>query len=99
VELVYHGYRQDKTAQELRNSALTAEPNQADALAPSKDIGRALDLVLGFRNVFGLRRLGIDVRAGCFFPGKAFRRNEGDDTEPLIRNAETAFSVVAKFWW
>jgi alginate production protein len=99
VELVYHGYKLDKIAEVLRNSALTAEMNQVSTLLPSKDIGRALDIVIAFRNVFGLRRLGVDLRAGWFFPGKAFRRNEGDEENPLIRDAQTGFSMLAKFWW
>jgi alginate production protein len=99
VELVYHAYRLDQVAQELRNSALTAEMNQLDNVAPSKDVGRALDIVLGFRNVFGLKRLGIDLRAGWFYPGKAFRRNEGDEENPVIRDAQTGATLVAKLWW
>jgi alginate production protein len=99
IEIVYHRYRLDKLAEGLRNSELTAEMNQLDTLLPSKHVGRALDLVLGFRNVFGLKRLGIDLRAGWFFPGKAFRRNEGDDENPVIRDAQTGATMVAKFWW
>jgi len=99
VELVYHAYKLDKVAETLRNSALTAEMNQLDTVPPSKDVGRALDIVLGFRNVFGLKRLGIDLRAGWFFPGKAFRRNEGDEDNPVIRDAQSGATMVAKFWW
>jgi alginate production protein len=66
---------------------------------PSKDIGSGLDIVLGFRNLFGLRRLGLDLRGGVFFPGKAFLRNEGDDVNPILRRADKAVAVVGKIWW
>lgn len=99
VELVAHAYRLNKVAEQLRNSALTAEMNQLDTLAPSKDVGRALDVVIGFRSLFGVKRLGLDLRAGWFFPGKAFRRNEGDDDNPVIRDAKKGLAVVGKLWW
>ena len=70
VDLVYHHYRLNKLADEIRNSALTAQMNQDDTRL-DKNAGRALDIVLGFRNVLGVRRLGLDVRAGLFFPGNA----------------------------
>lgn len=98
VDLVYHHYRLNRFADALRNSALTAEINQIDA-APSKKIGNALDLVIGLRNVFGVRKLGIDLRAGLFFPGNAYRRNDGTDEDPQYRNADKGISVLAKFWW
>jgi alginate production protein len=98
VDLVYHRYRLDRIADEIRNSALTAQMNQDDANL-SKDMGSAFDIVLGFRNLFGVRRLGLDVRAGWFFPGKAFRIEEGDPDNPVFRRAEKGNSVVAKFWY
>jgi alginate production protein len=99
VDLVYHRYRLDKIADEIRNSALTALMNQDDANL-SKYMGRALDIVLGFRNLFGVRRLGLDVRVGWFFPGrKAFRIEEGDPDNPVFRHADKGNSVVAKFWY
>jgi alginate production protein len=51
------------------------------------------------RQVFGLRRFGIDLRLGWFFPGKAFIRNDGDDENPILRKADKGFTFVAKFWW
>jgi len=98
VELIYHRYWLDKIADELRNSALTAQMNQVETRL-SKDVGSGVDIVLGFRNVFGLRRLGLDVRAGWFFPGEAFLRSEGDEENPNLRHADTGFVMVAKFWW
>jgi alginate production protein len=98
VDLVYHKYRQHKLSEELRNSPLTAELNQVEGRF-SRDIGQAFDVVVGLRRLFGLPRLGVDVRAGYFKPGKAFTRNDGTDEEPLIRGADKGVSVLFKFWW
>ena len=104
VDLVYHRYKLNHLADTLRNSALTAEMNQ-DASRPSKQVGDALDIVVGIRNLFGIRRLGLDLRAGWFFPGHAFR-NEVITTNPVTRrqtssyrNADLGISVIAKFWY
>lgn len=95
VDFVYHHYWLDEFADELRNSAITAQMNQ-DTTQRSKDVGSAFDVVLGVRNLFGLRRLGMDLRAGLFFPSKAFRveQDNGD-----FRSADKGISVLAKFWW
>jgi len=98
VDLVYHRYRSHKLAAELRNSALTALMNQDEA-RPSKDVGSALDIVIGIRRLFGIRRLGVDLRAGWFFPGDAFRILGGDPGEPAFRPAKKGVGVVAKFWY
>ena len=72
--------------------------NQVDSQL-SKDVGSGFDIVLGFRHLFGVRRLGLDLRAGWFFPGTAFLRNDGDEANPDIRDADDAFTLVAKIWW
>lgn len=95
LEVAYHYYRLDEFADELRNSAVTAELNP-DAINPSKDVGHGLDVVLGLRNLFGVRGLGVDLRTGVLFPGKAFRRNEGDEDEPIFRDPDLGFSLTAK---
>lgn len=100
VDLVYHKYRANEFADEIRNWALTAKMNQDPAQPPSKDVGTAFDLVVGFRNLFGVRRLGLDVRAGWFRPGKAFRNEvTGAPDNPKFRNADKGISVLAKFWY
>jgi alginate production protein len=100
VDLVYHRYRANEPTDEIRNWALTARMNQDPTRRPSKDVGTALDLVLGFRNLFGVRRLGLDVRAGLFFPGRAFRNDVSTDPEdPKFRTADKGISVLAKFWY
>lgn len=98
LDLLVHHYRLDQIADTIRNSPLTAEMNQIETQL-SKDVGRALDIVLAFRNLFGVRRLGLDLRMGWFFPGNAFRRNDGDQDMPDIRHADKGFSVLAKFWF
>jgi alginate production protein len=99
VDVIYHDYELDAFAETLRNAAVTAELNQDPAMR-SHDVGRALDVVIGFRNVFGIRRLGVDVRAGKFFPGSAFRNSfinsEGEET---FDKANTSTAVVVKLWW
>jgi alginate production protein len=104
VDVVYHRYRTNEIATQLRNSALTAEMNQSDS-PPSKRVGEALDLVVGMRNLFGVRRLGLDIRAGFFFPRAAFR-NEVVSTDPVtgdavsrFRKADKSISFIAKFWF
>ena len=94
VDLVYHHYRLNRFAEELRGSAITALMNQGDTPL-SKHVGNEFDVILGFRNLFGLRRLGFEVRAGWFFPGSAFLRNDGDETNPIIRKADKAVSILA----
>jgi alginate production protein len=98
IDLVYHRYWLDKIADEIPGSPITALMAQFDPLL-SKNVGSALDLVLGFRQLFGLRRLGVDVRVGWFFPGPAYVRNDGTDENPILRGADKGFTVVAKFWW
>lgn len=100
VDLVYHKYRLNRFAEEIRNWALTAEMNQDSTRPPSKDVGQAFDIVLGFRNLFGVRRLGLDLRMGWFFPGKALRNDITTDPDnPAFRRADKGISVLAKFWW
>lgn len=98
VDLVYHRYRLHRIADTFRSSALTAEINQIDNRM-SKDLGQAVDVVLGFRRLFGFRRLGLDLRTGWFFPGDAFLQNDGTDARPLLHKAHKGFAVVSKIWW
>jgi alginate production protein len=113
VDLVYHKYRLAKLAEELPNSAITAQMNQIDIAIPSadpdadpilipvrsRDVGQGLDVIVGMRQLFGIRRLGLDLRFGWFFPGAAFRRNDGTEENPQLRNADKSIAFIAKFWW
>ena len=98
ADMVYHRYRLHKIAEEIRNSPITAQLNQVDT-RQSRDVGQALDIVLGFRQLFGVRRLGLDLRMGVLFPGKAYLRNDGDDVDPIYRNGDKSYAMVAKFWY
>jgi alginate production protein len=95
LDLVYHNYKLVENAQgALFSSAVTAELNQ-DPMHQSKDVGNEIDIILGFRNLFGFRTFGFEVRAGKFFPGKAYRNPEGDPDAPTFRGADDAYSVLA----
>lgn len=98
VDIVYHRYKLVKIASEFRSSGVTAQMNQVDTHL-SKKVGDEIDIVLGFRNLFGYRRLGFEVRGGWFRPGNAFLRNVGTDEEPVIRKADKAISVLAVIIW
>lgn len=98
VDIVYHHYKLDKIASEFRSSGVTAQMNQVDTHL-SKKVGNEIDIVLGFRNLFGVRRLGFEARAGWFRPGNAFLRNVGTDEAPVIRKADKAISLLAVFIW
>lgn len=95
VDLVYHRYRLDKIAEELRDSGITALMNQNEAQL-SKDVGSEFDVVVGIRNVFGLRRLGVDLRMGWFFPGRAYSIDQGGDR---FRKPDKSVAAVMKLWW
>ena len=95
VDFVYHRYKLDKIADRLRGSGITAEINQVDGQA-SKDVGSELDVIVGVRNVFGIRRFGVDLRAGWFRPGHAFLRDDGGGR---ISRPDRGVAVVAKIWY
>jgi alginate production protein len=96
VDVVYHKYKLDKIGNDLRGSALTALVNQDDTRL-SKRVGDGIDLIMGFRNLFGIRRFGFEVRAGMFFPGDAYRIEEGDPNNPTFRKGDKSISVLAVF--
>lgn len=98
VEFIYHRYWLHVLANDLRNTALTAIMNGVET-GLSKDVGSALDVVLGFRNLFGLRRLGLDLRAGVFLPGRAFRIKGKEGDVATSRDADRGFTIFTKFWW
>jgi alginate production protein len=93
VDIVYHHYRLDKITDNFDRSAITALINQ-DETNLSKDVGSEVDIILGFRNLFGLRRLGLEFRVGWFFPGDAYRIPEGDPANPTFRKADQGISML-----
>jgi alginate production protein len=96
VDLVYHRYRLNEFATELRSSGVTALMNK-DLTRLSRDVGSEFDLILGFRNLFGLRRFGFEARIGWFFPGDAYRIQEGDPLNPTFRKPDTGVSMLIVF--
>jgi len=69
LELVYHRYRQAKAADFLRDARID------DGLTGiSRDVGREIDLVLGFRES---RRWELELIAGSFEAGDAFGAASG----------------------
>ena len=98
LDLVYHRYRLHELAVENRNAEITALMNQVDTRL-SRDLGSAFDMVLGIRSLFGVRRLGMDLRSGWLLPGKAFLRDDGTRSNPDLRDADKLFTIVAKAWW
>ena len=68
ADLIYHHYRQDEAADELRDAGIDAEPS-----GRSRDLGSELDLVLGFEELGDLRIRGF---LGWFMPGRAFERSD-----------------------
>jgi alginate production protein len=98
LEFVYHRYWLDEPAEELRNSAITALMNQFGSRT-SQDVGSGFDVVYGVRNLFGVRSLGIDLRAGWFFPGDAFANRERVGRIIRQREPDKGVAISAKFWW
>lgn len=94
IDLVYHDYQLDEIAEELRDSPITSKLNQGTVL--SKDVGSSLDIVVGFRSLFGVKRLGLDMRGGWFFPGAAFPKEVSYFD---FGNANKGVSFIGKFWW
>ncbi len=68
VDMVFHSYRQQVPARELRDAGIESEP---DGLSP--DLGSELDLVAGLR---AMRDLDVALTVGRFMPGAAFPGGE-----------------------
>ncbi len=94
IDLVYHHYRLSELNDSIPASAITAQMN-----GQSKDVGSGLDVVLGVRGLFGVRRLGVDLRAGWFFPGSAFHFGGDASKDHEFRKPDPAMAITAKFWW
>ena len=70
IDLVYHYYVQDKLSDELRDSALDADPN-----GRSKRLGNEVDLILEIDELEDVRIRGF---LGYFIPGRAFAPTRDD---------------------
>lgn len=69
VDLIYHEYRQQTASTALRGAALAADPS-----GRSRQLGRELDLVVGYAGVTGLEVKGV---LSYFMPGRAFPQADG----------------------
>ncbi len=98
VDLVYHRYWLHKMADAIRNSALTAEINQ-DETQLTRDMGNGIDIVMGIRRLFGVRRLGFDLRVGWYLPGKAYQIQGGPPDNPTFRAPNKSIGGLVKFWY
>jgi alginate production protein len=65
VDLVYHRYHQDVAA----SGRIEGARIRAAADGDSRDVGQAVDLILGYHEIPGLR---LRAKLGYFKPGKAF---------------------------
>jgi len=74
-------------------------PRSVATRIQATDVGSEFDIVLGLRNLFGVKRLGLDARLGWFFPGNAFVTNAGTEENPGLRPADRSTVPVAKLWW
>ncbi len=64
IDLVYHQYRQVEASEDIRDSNIDLDPSGLN-----RDLGRELDLVIGYREI---KNLFIELDAAYFWPGDAF---------------------------
>ena len=67
IDLIYHYYRQHYADDDINGSNLKIDPG-----GDSKDVGHALDLVMGYR---AIENLDVEMVLGTFIPGQAFSGN------------------------
>ena len=65
IDLVYHYYIQTKASDEIRDSAIEAEPDGIN-----KSLGSEIDLVLGYEQKE--EKIAVALTFGYFIPGSAF---------------------------
>ncbi len=70
IDLVYHHYRQVEASDEVRDGDLDRDP-----LGEDKTLGNALDLILAYREIPGLR---LELVFGYFNPGDAYGSGADD---------------------
>lgn len=76
IELVYHRYRQDAAAASLRETRLKASPTGED-----RDIGHAVDLVIGLEE---WRQWEVELIGSWFRAGDAFGDKSGRDAQQIL---------------
>ena len=70
IDLVYHHYRQHRSADALRDASVDADPEGGN-----RAIGNGLDLIFGFRE---FEDIDFEAIFGVFAPGSAF----SDEADP-----------------
>jgi hypothetical protein len=56
-------------------------------------------MMIGFRNLFDVPRLSLDVRAGWFYSGTAFPGNDGTEKNSALNKGNKGIAVLVKFVW
>ncbi|SFU75992.1 alginate export family protein [Halomonas korlensis] len=83
VDLIYHHYEQDVATDDILEGSLLLVPTNGE----SRDVGQAIDLVLGYDAFEDLR---LRSRLGYFMPGDAFG-NSASDAYSLVLGFEYTF--------
>ncbi|MBS9402753.1 alginate export family protein [Halomonas sp. TRM85114] len=83
VDLIYHHYQQDVATDDFIEGSLLLVPTNGE----SRDVGQAVDLVLGYHAFEDLR---LRSRLGYFMPGGAFG-NSASDAYSLVVGFEYTF--------
>jgi alginate production protein len=100
VDLVYHKYlfnqpadpNDPATAFRGGQGTLSAVPYGV-AGQESKDVGQEIDVIIGFRNLIGVRGLGLELRSAWFLPGKAYRYTDFETGQE--REGDVGYSLLA----
>jgi alginate production protein len=71
IDLVYHYYRQAKASEEIRDSAIDADPDGIN-----KSLGHEIDLILGYEALS--EKVAVGLFFGYFIPGDAFPPDSGN---------------------
>lgn len=71
LDLIYRHYRLNEIDTQIRGMEFEARMNE-NSYGQSKSVGYAIDFAVAFRRIFGINRLGSEIRAGVFFPGDAW---------------------------
>ena len=100
TELVFHQYRMDEPVPtEIFSGAQPTAPINkiTNPRRTDTDLGREIDIVIGLRNLFGIRGFGTDIRAGLFFPGDAYDIENFNGNGRFFKNADRGVSLIFLF--
>ncbi len=104
VDIVYHQFKLNYIATDVRNGLISAQMNTrlAGSGLTSKDVGHELDVIVAFRRILGTK-WAVDLRAGYFFPGNAYLRNDGGNVPtsttnpPRFANPDRGLRILGVF--